>query len=96
MAEFARSVEVGEVASHLAARVAGVVDDEFRRHCRVGGLRSGTLKIFVGEASLVWAMRTKWATPLQQALNGMTGAGRSVKGTKDHSVFLWRFSITWL
>jgi len=38
-----------------------LVDDDFRRHCRVGTLRSGVLLVEVNESRLVPVMRARWA-----------------------------------
>ncbi|MCH8967196.1 MAG: DUF721 domain-containing protein [Planctomycetes bacterium] len=59
---------------HEAAGViAGRVDEEFRRHCRVGGLRSRTLLIHVDQASMVSAMQWRWSSQLSEVLRAARG-----------------------
>ncbi len=62
----------GEIASvkAAAAMVAPLVDDEFRRHCRVASIGGGALVVHVDEPGLVGAMRLRWSGPLQAALAG--------------------------
>jgi hypothetical protein len=62
----------GEIASvkAAAARIAPLVDDEFRRHCRVASADGGLMVVHVDEPGLVGAMRLRWSGPLQAALAG--------------------------
>jgi hypothetical protein len=62
----------GEIASvkAAAAMIAPLVDDEFRRHCRVASADGGSMVVHVDEPGLVGAMRLRWSGPLQAALVG--------------------------
>lgn len=53
----------------MAAALAGLVDGEFRAHCRVAGLRSGTLVIAVDHPARVASMRLRWSPQIKKALN---------------------------
>ena len=75
LARLAERVAVDGVSSEIAAALASVVDEEFRRHCRIGGVRSGTLMVSVDEASLAYAMRMQWLAPLSKALSASAGIG---------------------
>ncbi len=50
----------------VVERLDGAVDEEFRRHCRIGFLDAATLMIQVDSASLVYAMRARWLSRVQQ------------------------------
>src|SRR3972149_8638772 len=52
----------GAERSRLAAILAGEVDEEFRRHCRLGEVRGEVLIIQVDEPGLVSAMRLGWGS----------------------------------
>jgi hypothetical protein len=58
----------GAERSQLAAILAGGVDEEFRRHCRLGEVRGGMLIIQVDEPGLVSAMRLAWGSRLLAVL----------------------------
>lgn len=50
----------GVQASRKAARLVGVVDEEFRKYCRIEVDAQGTAVVNVKHADLVFPMRTKW------------------------------------
>ncbi len=67
------SLEVGRSASHEVAvfeAISAVVDDEFRRFCRYGGMSSGSVLILVNPADARYhsVLRTKWHLPLREHL----------------------------
>ena len=55
-------------AADLAPSIAGLVDDEFRVHCRLAGTNQGTLLVSVDRASLVYPMRQRWLLVLRDAI----------------------------
>ncbi len=62
-----------ETLHEAATILAGLVDEEFRRHCRVGGIRSAILLIHVDQASMVNAMQWRWSGQLREALKTARG-----------------------
>jgi Dna[CI] antecedent, DciA len=52
----------------LASVVANCVDQEFRRHCRMGDLHNGMLAIEVDEPGLISILRARWASKIESAL----------------------------
>ena len=66
-----------EPAAEAASRLAGLVDEEFRRHCRVAEVRNGQLLIHVDTAELVYLMRERWHNLIREALPSIC-RGRSV------------------
>jgi len=56
--------------------VDSVVDDEFRRHCRVVGRRGSGLVIHVDKPALVYAMRLRWSVALRDACRRVNGSAR--------------------
>ena len=52
----------------LASVVANCVDQEFRRHCRIGDLHNGMLAIEVDEPGLISILRGRWASKIESAL----------------------------
>lgn len=66
----------GVALAKLAAAINGIVDAEFRTHCRVATLRGRTLYIDVGAPGLVQVMRLQWHTVLSEGLKAKpSGAG---------------------
>jgi len=78
-----RLVRVGELASEFlqvgsvvdAACLARVrellvccTDEDFRRHCSLGPVRSGVLTVLVDSESRVQEMRLRWLMPLREML----------------------------
>jgi hypothetical protein len=59
-----------EERAQLASILGGCVDEEFRRHCRLGEVRGGTAVIQVAEPGLVSTLRVRWASRLESALRG--------------------------
>jgi hypothetical protein len=62
IAELATQLEAGH--GDLSAAVEAinpVIDDEFRRHCKVGAIGNGALSIHVDSPGLVAPMRMRWA-----------------------------------
>ena len=55
-------------ALDAAKALRSVVDDEFRRHCRVAGAVDGKVTIHVDAAPLVSAMRMKWLSAVREEL----------------------------
>ena len=56
-----------EPAEEAASALAEVVDDEFRRHCRVAKWQAGWLRIEVDEFSMMPLLRHQWAGPIRAA-----------------------------
>lgn len=52
----------------LVSVVANCVDQEFRRHCRMGDLHNGMLTIEVDEPGLISILRARWASKIESAL----------------------------
>jgi len=52
----------------LASIVADCVDQEFRRHCRLGDLHNGMLAVEVDEPGLISILRARWASKIESAL----------------------------
>jgi len=59
----------------VARALAGLVDEEFRLHCRIAAVRAGLVHIHVDAPSLVSAMRMRWRSVVCEALRG---SGRAV------------------
>jgi len=59
-----------EEVSRVAAIVADLVDDDFRRCCRVVFGEEGVVVINVDHPTLVQLMRQRWLVPLREALVG--------------------------
>ncbi len=57
-----------EQRSQLASILADCVDQEFRRHCRMGDLHNGMLAIEVDEPGLISILRARWASKIESAL----------------------------
>ncbi len=55
-------------AVEVVELLADVVDDEFRRYCRVVSCKGGRLVIAVAQPSLRFAMRAKWSSILSHVL----------------------------
>ncbi|HNO76611.1 MAG TPA: hypothetical protein PKN33_01010 [Phycisphaerae bacterium] len=67
------SSEMGQTASHEVAvfeAISAVVDDEFRRYCRYGGMSAGSVVILVNPADARYhsVIRTKWHLLLREHL----------------------------
>ena len=54
--------------AQLASILADCVDQEFRRHCRMGDLHNGMLAIEVDEPGLISILRARWASKIESAL----------------------------
>ena len=76
--QLVRGLEVAglPVAGKLAAVIAEVVDQEFRRHCRITLVEGKTLTVSVDEASMVYAMRIRWLKLLHTVLSAHSGIRR--------------------
>ena len=57
-----------EQRSQLASVHADCVDQEFRRHCRMGELHNGTLAIEVDEPGLISILGARWASKIESVL----------------------------
>ncbi len=57
-------------AKQLAAAIAGVVDSEFRAHCRIYVSEQGALIVHVNEPALVYTMRVQWSEVIRGCLPG--------------------------
>ena len=57
-------------ASELASALAPAVDGQFRRHCRIRGIRGGVLVVNVDQVGLVCPMRLRWSRCLGRFLSG--------------------------
>ncbi len=68
-----RAREVGQQAQRIAAALSDTVDAEFRMHCRVGGVRDGTLTICVDAAGRVYPLRMKWMMVIRRRLQREAG-----------------------
>ncbi len=58
-----------QAAEAIAARVAGVVDDAFRAHCRIALPDERTLLVSVDRPALVYVMRAQWLNRLGEVLS---------------------------
>lgn len=78
ISRFADDVQRREVepAMSAAAAVAPIVDEEFRRHCRVGGTAGGVVTIYVVPAQMISVMQRKWYEPLRGAMAARGGPWR--------------------
>ena len=54
--------------AQLASILADCVDQEFRRHCRMGELYNGMLAIGVDEPGLISTLRARWTSKIESAL----------------------------
>lgn len=68
-----------EAARQAALVIAGIVDDEFRVHCRIWSAERGALIVYVDNPALVCAMRLRWSRPLREGLANVK-AGRLAGG----------------
>lgn len=70
MARFAADLSAGSAIPDevVLQALADTVDAEFKRHCRVVGLRGQELVINVDEVSRVYPMRMRWSGPLWRLL----------------------------
>lgn len=57
-----------ERLAEVGARIARLVDEDFRDHCRLAGFNQGVLTINVDSPGLVSQMRLRWLRPLRRAL----------------------------
>ncbi len=64
-----------EPAGRVAEILAGVVDEEFRRHCRVGRVVAGTLAIQVDEPACVSVFTRRWSLCVLEAVRSCRGCG---------------------
>src|SRR3990172_217564 len=69
-----------EQRSQLASVLADCVDQEFRRHCRMGDLHNGMVAMEVDEPGLISILRARWASKIESALRrgGAKTGGRRV------------------
>ena len=65
--------------AELAAALAGVVDMDFKAHCRVAGLRSGKLLLMVDHPARLAPLRLRWLCRLQEIMSRKS-RGRRVAG----------------
>ena len=59
--------------AHAAELLAGLVDEEFRNHCRIAGMEHGALIVHVDHPGMVYALRGRWRIPILEALGTMRG-----------------------
>ena len=64
-----------EPTGRVAEILAGVVDEEFRRHCRVGRIVAGTLAIQVDEPARVSVFTRLWSLRVLEAVRSRRGCG---------------------
>ena len=57
-----------EPAQAAAQALSPIVDDQFRRHCRIAGAINGRVTIHVDAAPLVSVMRMKWSGAIRERL----------------------------
>lgn len=57
-----------ELSAAAASAIEAVVDDEFRKHCRVLRSQGGGLIVVVDDPANVYLMRMKWWGPLSEAM----------------------------
>ena len=57
----------GDLSAAVEA-IAPVVDDDFRRHCKVGAIGSGVIAIHVDSPGLVAPLRLRWANVVMTAV----------------------------
>ena len=62
-----------EQTARMAKVLAGVVDHQFREHCRLVGIQRGALIVHVDHPSLVAFMRVQWSRRLCSVLHGQGG-----------------------
>ena len=60
-------------ASHVAELLTGVVDEEFRNHCRIVSIEHQTLVLHVDHPGMVYALRARWRIPILKALGHLRG-----------------------
>ena len=58
-------------AKKVASAIAGVVDSEFRVHCRIYVSEQGALIVHVDEPALVYSMRVQWSEVIRNSLSGV-------------------------
>ncbi len=83
-----RARPLGDVASSLIRRLerapargparmaqvlGGIVDDEFRRCCRVVRYERGELVLAVSDVGMIFPLRRRWAMELREALPRVLG-----------------------
>jgi hypothetical protein len=59
-----------EPAQQAADALAEIVDEDFRRHCRVAEWARGQLAIQVDEPAMLVVIRLKWASRIKRELPG--------------------------
>ena len=57
------------LSQFVASTIAGLVDQEFTRHCRIATSDNGIMVVNVDEAALVCPMRMRWLNALCGALS---------------------------
>lgn len=77
VADFARKLWTQDIgpAEAAADALTDLVDEEFRRHCRVAALAKNVLTIQVHPAAMVEVMRRKWSTRIKRELPAMLSRG---------------------
>ncbi len=65
----------------LACVVGGSVDEEFRRHCRLGEVREGIVTIEVDEPGLISSLQGRWASKIEAQLR-KAATGCAARGVR--------------
>ncbi len=73
VAKMAESMSARGEAEEVAVVMTDLVDDEFRKHCRVAGQRNGPWVVNVDAPALVYPMRLRWSARLREALSQAGG-----------------------
>ncbi len=85
VAKMAASMPARGDAEEAAAVIADLVDDEFRKHCRVAGQRNGPWVVNVDAPALVYPMRLRWSARLREALRQLDAEGPSDPATAQQA-----------
>ena len=64
--------------SDISTMLRPVIDEEFRRHCRIGGFQARTVTIRVDDPARVSYFRLRWTEVLRGALNQYHGVRKIV------------------
>ena len=78
--------------SHTADLLAGVVDEEFRNHCRIASVAHQTLVLHVDKQGMVFALRARWTTPIEKALDHLRGRAAIRRVVFQIGVEGWRIN----
>ena len=78
--ELARALgeQQGAVCGEVGERLSRVVDDEFRRHCRLQVRTAGVLEVMVAEPNMLAMLKRKWRDRILRALSSHKGVTRLV------------------